>query len=169
VLPRFDLRGIYRWTNETGLSGNETDWNMTVGLVWELFDGGARYAVAAQRDAEAREAELVLSERRRAVELEVAQALTALETAASAVEQASVRLDVARANAVEVRERFQNGLATALEQADAQVEQFEADAELVRQRYTRALARLALDRAVGLWPLGTEPPAPTGAGAGAAP
>ena len=158
ILPRFDLRGIYRWTNETGLSGRESDWNVALGLTWELFDGGDRFAVAAQRDAEAREAELVLAERRRAVELEVAQAASALETAGSAVEQAVVRLAVARANAVEVRERILNGLATALEQADAQVEQFEADAELVRQRYTRALARLALDRAMGLWPAQAAPP-----------
>jgi outer membrane protein TolC len=167
VLPRFDLRGIYRWTNETGLSGRETDWNMALGLTWELFDGGDRFAVAAQRDAEAREAELVVAARRRSIELEIADALSALETAGSAVEQARVRQEVARANAVEVRERFHNGLATALEQADAQVEQFEAEAELVRQRYTRALARLALDRAVGTWPIpsaaGAAPAAETGA------
>jgi outer membrane protein len=168
VLPRFDLRGIYRWTNESGLSGNDADWNATVGMTWELFDGGDRQAVAAQREADLREAELTLAASRRAVEREVADALSGLETAASAVVQAEVRLEVARANAVEVRERFLNGLATALEQADAQVEQFEAEAELVRQRYVRVLARLALDRAVGGWPE-PDPQAGTGRAAGTAP
>lgn len=152
VLPRFDARGTYRWTNESGLSGRETDWNFAVGLTWELWDGGDRAAVAAQRDAEAREAELTLAQSRRQVALEVAEAATALATAEAAVAQAGVRSEVARANAVEVRERFSNGLASALEQADAQVEQFEAEAELVRQGYARAVARLALDRAVGDWP-----------------
>jgi len=152
VLPRLDARGIYRKTNESGLSGRDEDWNLTVGLTWELWDGGDRQALAAQREDEAREAELELERRRRAVALEVDDALSTVASAEAAVEQASVRLEVARANANEIRERFQNGLASALEQADASVEQFEADAELVRQRYTRALARLALNRALGLWP-----------------
>jgi outer membrane protein TolC len=156
ILPRFDARGTYRWTNESGLSGNETDWNFAVGLTWEIWDGGSRAALAAQLDAEAREAELTLEQSRRQVALEVAEAATAAATAEAAVEQAGVRSQVARDNAVEVRERFSNGLATALEQADAQVEQFEADAELVRQRYARAVARLALGRAVGDWPPGAR-------------
>ncbi|MBP1642051.1 MAG: Outer rane efflux protein [Acidobacteria bacterium] len=161
ILPRFDARGTYRWTNESGLSGNETDWNFAVGLTWEIWDGGSRAALAAQLDAEAREAELTLEQSRRQVALEVAEAATAAATAEAAVEQAGVRSEVARDNAVEVRERFSNGLATALEQADAQVEQFEADAELVRQRYARAVARLALGRAVGDWPPGARPTSAT--------
>ncbi|HSM14778.1 MAG TPA: TolC family protein [Thermoanaerobaculia bacterium] len=156
IVPRLDARGVYRTTNESGLSGREEDWNLAVGLTWELWDGGNREAVAAQRDAEARELELQLDQRRREVALEVSEVLAALESAEAGVEQASVRREVATANSNEIRERFQNGLATALEQADASVEQFEAESELVRQRYTRALARLALIRALGQWP-GAQP------------
>jgi len=152
ILPRFDVRGLYRGTNETGLSGRSEDWNVTVGLTWELFDGGNRSALAAQRDAEADEAELVAARMRRQIGLEIAQAIADLESADAAVEQAAVRLEVAQANAFEVRERYSNGLATALEQTDAAVEQFEAEATLVRQRYSRALTRLALGRGLGLWP-----------------
>jgi len=166
VLPRFDARGTWRWTNETGLSGRASDWDLAVGLTWDLWDGGDRGAVADQRDAEAREAELALAQQQRSVAVEVAAAASELEAAEAAVDQARVRLDVAHANTTEVRERFSNGLATALEQADAQVEQFEADAELVRQRYGRALARLALLRALGEWPPGAEPPPGDGAPAG---
>ena len=57
-VPRLDLRGVYRWTNEAGLSGNSEDWNIGANLTWELFDGGDRIALAAQRDAVATEAEL---------------------------------------------------------------------------------------------------------------
>jgi len=152
VLPRFDARGIYSATNETGLSGHERDWNASLLLTWELFDGGNRSAVAAQRDAEAAEAEQTLAQSRRGVALEVARASSALATAEAGLEQAEARLAAARENALEIRERYSNGLATALERADAAVEQFEAEAELVRQRYSRSLSKLALSRAIGLWP-----------------
>ena len=159
ILPRLDAVGVYRATNEAGLSGREEDWNVAVGLVWELYDGGSRGAVAAQRDAEAREAELAVSRRRREVALDVDEALAALSTAEAGVAQAEVRLEVAAANTLEVRERYSNGLASALEQTDAAVEQFEAETEVVRQRYGRALARLALRRALGDWPAATAPDA----------
>jgi len=157
LLPRLDARGTYRMTNESGLSGRREDWNVALGLTWELFDGGTRRAVAAQRDAEATEARLQLDRLRRQVALEVADAATALDTAEASVDQAATRSDAARANAAEVRERYSAGLATVLEQADAAVEQFEAEVELVRQRYERALARLAVARALG------EPPLPAAA------
>ncbi len=157
ALPRFDLRGLYRWTNEAGLSGREEDWNVAVGLTWELFDGGERSAIAAQRDAEARETELTLARTRRAVELEVLQALADLRASTAALAAAGVRRDVARANADEVHERFVHGLASALEQADALVGRFEAEAEQVRQGYAGSSARLELLRALGDRPVAGVP------------
>ncbi|MGE0638914.1 MAG: TolC family protein [Thermoanaerobaculia bacterium] len=152
-VPRLDLRGIYRWTNEAGLSGREEDWNLGLNLTWEIFDGGDRSAIADQRDAQAREAELVLAGRRRQVALEIDQARADLATAAAALEQARVRSVVAEQNVEEVSERFQYGLATALEQTDAQVASFEAEAEMARQGFAHAVAGLALDEALGGWPV----------------
>lgn len=160
IVPTLDLRGLYRLTNEEGLSGRDEDWNVSLNLGWALFDGGDRAAIAAQRDAEAREAELVLERRRREIAVEVEGALADLAAAEAGERQAAVRLEVAGDNAEEVRERFQNGLATALEQADALVARFEAEAEVERQRFAVARARLALERAVGLWPAAFEPAAP---------
>ena len=152
-VPRLDLRGLYRWTNEAGLSGREEDWNFGLDLTWDVFDGGDRAAQAAQREALAREAELVLARRQREVALEVDQASADLATATAALEQASVQRDVARQNVEEVTERFLNGLATALEQTDAQVSAFEADAEMARQGFASAVARLSLEEALGAWPI----------------
>lgn len=161
IVPTLDLRGLYRLTNEEGLSGRDEDWNVALNLGWALFDGGDRAALAAQRDAEAREAELVFERRRRQIAVEVEAALADLANAEAGRSQAAVRLEVAGENAEEVRERFQNGLATALEQADALVARFEAEAEVERQRFAVARARLALERAVGLWPAALEPSAAT--------
>lgn len=159
-VPRLDLRGVYRWTNEAGLSGNSEDWNLGANLTWELFDGGDRSALAAQRDAAAKEAELELAQRRRQVELEVDRASADLATAEAALGQARTQVAFAAQNAEEVRERFQNGLATALEQTDAQVSEFEAEVEVARQGFARDVADLALQRALGGWPAGAPSPAP---------
>ena len=173
TVPTLDLRGTYRQTNETGLSGREEDWNVAATLTWELFDGGERYAEADRRRAEHREALLEADALRRRIGLEVRTALADLETARGALGQAEVQAQVAAQNAEEVSERFRYGLATALERADAAVAAFEADVEMERQRFFLRQAELALERAVGGTPGMPGPPAPgadaeTGAAAGGA-
>jgi outer membrane protein TolC len=148
-VPALGLRGTFRQTNETGLSGREQDWNVAATLTWELFDGGERYAQADQRRAEHREAVLQAEALRRRIGLEVRTARADLETAQGALGQAEVQARVAAQNADEVSERFRNGLATALERADAAVAAFEAEVEVERQRFALRLAELALERAVG--------------------
>ena len=151
-VPTLTLRGTYRGTNEAGLSGRETDWNVAALFSWDVFDGGVRYAQAAAREAEYREALLNAEALRRRIGLEIRTARTDLETAEAALEQAQVRARVAEQNAEEVRIRYSEGLATALEQADAAVAAFEAAAELARQRFALGIAQLSLTQALGRWP-----------------
>ena len=156
-IPTLGLRGTYRGTNEAGLSGRDTDWNVAALFSWEVFDGGVRYAQAAAREAEYREALLEADALKRQIGLEVRTARTDLETARAALEQAEVRARVAEQNAREVRVRYSEGLATALEQADATASAFEASAELARQRFALGVARLSLSQALGRWPLASSP------------
>ncbi len=160
-VPTMSLRGTYRGTNEAGLSGRETDWNLAALFSWEVFDGGVRYAQAAAREAEYREALLTADALKRQIGLEVRTASTDLETARAALEQAEVRARVAEQNSREVRVRYSEGLATALEQADATVSAFEASAELARQRFTLGVARLSLSQALGRWPADAAAPSET--------
>lgn len=163
AIPTVRLLGMYRGTNEAGLSGRERDWNVAALLNWEIFDGGTRYAEAAARRAEYREALLNADALRRRIGFEIRTARTDLATSRAALEQAEVRARVAEQNAREVRVRYSEGLATALEQADAAVAAFEAAADLARQRFALGIARLSLSRALGRWPAATpalpEPPA----------
>ena len=152
AIPTVTLRGTYRGTNEAGLSGRERDWNVAALLSWEIFDGGTRYAEAAARRAEYREALLNADSLRRRIGFEIRTARTDLATARAGLEQAEVRARVAEQNAREVRVRYSEGLATALEQADATVAAFEAAAELARQRFALGIAQLSLSRALGRWP-----------------
>ena len=151
LFPSLSLRGTYRGTNEAGL-GQAADWNVAAIMTWVLYDGGIRYARAAAERADHRGAHMQANQLRRQINLQIASALTDLDTADAALEQAEIRARVARQNAEEIQERFTVGLATALEQADALASGYEAEAELARQRLALHTARLSLTEALGRWP-----------------
>jgi outer membrane protein TolC len=162
LLPTLGLRANYSATNEGGITGQTRNWNVAATLTWAIYDGGVRYAQAAARAATFREANLFADALRRRIALEIRTALSDLETSEAALVQAEVRLRVAEANSEEVRERFNNGLATALEQADAVVSEFEAAADLARQGFALRVAQLSLVRALGDWPGESNGTAPAG-------
>jgi outer membrane protein TolC len=156
TLPKLFLRADSSYTDnaERTFRGDTTDWSVGVVATWELYDGGARYGRRERLAALARELALVSEASRRRLGLELSNSLSDLATAVSSVEQAQVRVTVAQQNAEEIRLRFQQGLSTALEQADANVAEYEAQVELARSRFNQQQAQLALDQAVGRWPLG---------------
>lgn len=139
-------------TNEPGFTGRALNWSLSATAIWSLWDGGARYAIARRRAAEAEETALDVEQQERRVALELSQAATDRETAIAAVEQAEAQLEIATENAEEVRARFSQGLATAIEQADAAVTEFDAAQALARERFEADAAALRLLRAMGAWP-----------------
>lgn len=155
-LPKLFLRadGSYTDNAERTFRGDTTDWSVGLVATWQLYDGGARYGRRERLAAVAREQALVAEAGARRLGLDLSNALSDLSTANAAVEQAQVRLTVARQNADEIGLRFQQGLSTALEQADANVAAYEAEVELTRSRFNQEQAQLALDHAVGRWPGG---------------
>ncbi len=148
-IPTLDFRGLYRWTNEAGLSGRKADWNLGLVLSWSLWDGGGREAGVEVRKTQLEEARLQLRQLERQVGREIEAALALEASAQAALEQAEVQARAARANAEEVRARFREGLATALEQADAQAALFEAAAQRARSQFALESAQLDLARAIG--------------------
>jgi outer membrane protein TolC len=157
LFPTVGLFGQYRVTNEAGLTGRPGDGFLSLDLTWPLFDGGERYAEAAERDATARAAQLEAAARDRQVAVDVEAALTVLRTAKAAAVQAQVAVEAAEKNAEEVLELYRLGLASALESADASARRFDAQVTLARERYGVLLAYLDLRAALGLDPLGREP------------
>lgn len=149
--PRLGASGFASWTNEPGIRGIPYDWGAAVTATWVLYDGARRGAVH-RTDAAREEARALLDQLRRQVTLEVRTALLDLETAAGAVSEATLRVEVAEKNAEEVQARFDRGLADALVQADAVQSTYEAEAELARQRFALRVAEIDLLRAVGDWP-----------------
>lgn len=156
-LPSLSFNGQYRYTNESGLTGRPTNWNLGLTMTWAIFDGFSRNADYRERKALAVLADLDVKTAMRKVELDVRDALVSLDNQRATLNQAVVATDVARKNAKETAELYRQGLATALQAADANVSLFEAEVELVRERYGLGIAFLNLEAALGLDPFGKEP------------
>ncbi len=155
--PSLTLNAQYRYTNEAGLTGRNTNWNAGLTMNWTLFDGFNRSAEYAERKSLAIQADLDVQGAMRRVELEVRDALISLENQKASLKQAIIAQDVAKRNATEIAELYRQGLASALQVADANVRMFEAEVTLVRERYGLGISFLNLEAALGLDPFGKEP------------
>jgi outer membrane protein TolC len=155
--PALSITGAYRYTNESGLTGRSTNWNVGATLTWAFFDGFLRNGEQNEMKALVKQADLNVQASMRQVELQVRDGLVSLENQRAALKQAIVAYDAATRNAAEVAELYRQGLASALEAADANVSMFEAEVTLVRERYGLAIAYLNLEAALGLDPFGKEP------------
>jgi outer membrane protein TolC len=154
-LPDVGFTGTTWTTNESGFSGRDRDWTLGLGLTWELFDGGEREAVRAERSALARAAELDLAGLERSVATDVETARVALESEQASLARAEVAVGAARRNAGETAELYRQGLVRALEVVDANVQLFEAEVERAGAQVALARAFLDYRAAFGLHPLGT--------------
>jgi outer membrane protein TolC len=151
------LTGLYRYTNESGLTGKSTNWSITLEANWAIFDGLKRIGRYQERKAQANLAELDLRAAERRLDLEVRDALVSLASQQASLKKAQVALEAARKNAAEIAELYRQGLGSALQVADATVSLFEAEVEVARQRSGLAVALLNLRAAQGLDPFGKEP------------
>jgi outer membrane protein TolC len=156
-LPSLALTGQYRYTNESGLTGRSTNWNVGATLNWALFDGFYRNSQYTEYKALASLADLDVKANVRQVEVQVREALVSLDNQRAVYKQARVAHEVAVKNAKEIAELYRQGLATALQVADANVALFEAEVAFVQERYGLGVAYLNLEAALGLDPFGKEP------------
>ena len=155
--PSLSLNAQYRYTNEAGLTGRNTNWNVGLTLSWAIFDGFNRNAEHGERKALAIQSDLDVQAGMRQVDLQVREALVSLENQKASLKQAAVAHEFAKRNAAEIAELYRQGLASALQVADANVSLFEAEVTLVRERYGLGISYLNLEAALGLDPFGKEP------------
>jgi outer membrane protein TolC len=155
--PSLSFNAQYRYTNEAGLTGRNTNWNAGLTLSWAIFDGFNRNAEYGERKALAVQSDLDVQAGMRQVDLQVREALVSLENQKASLKQAAVAYDAAKRNATEIAELYRQGLASALQVADANVSLFEAEVTLVRERYGLGISYLNLEAALGLDPFGKEP------------
>ncbi|HET9888218.1 MAG TPA: TolC family protein, partial [bacterium] len=155
-LPDLEFRGEAWSTNESGFNERNEDWNMGLGLSWDLFDGGEREAEHGERKAIARRAQWNLANQERAVDVDVETARVALESEQASLTRSEVAVSAAERNAREVAELYRQGLVRALELVDANFQLFNAQVERTNAQYALAVAYLGFRASEGLDPFEKE-------------
>jgi len=146
--PQIAFGGGYSFLQNQFLA-HEGIWSATVGLKWDIFDGGVRrsQAAALEQKAEAfqkqrSDAASIISLQVRQTWLDVGETQRRLEVTREAVAQSDENLKVAK-------DRYRNGLGTNTEVLDAETLRVRSHSNHDNAIYDHVLASLRLRRAVG--------------------
>ncbi len=126
-----------------------TSWDVSVGLTYDLFDGGQRDAAAAAAVAEVDIARRRAQELERSIRAQVVEGFERLGTALAGVTVAERAIESARENTRVTTDLYQEGLLPSSERLDAQVAELLSRLELTEALAGVELAQAGLVRAVG--------------------
>ena len=146
--PQVAVNGAYSY-NENRYIAHEGVWSATIGLTWDIFDGGiSRHkSLATKKQAESitelrRELEL-------AIKLQVNQAWLDMNESRERIKVTKQALDQAEENLRVSRDRYQEGLGTNTEVLDAESLRTTSQVYHIRANNDSALAILRLLRTIG--------------------
>ena len=137
-------RRILPWTTEW-----KDTWNASIGLSFEVFDGGRSAASFDQISAQAQAARHQLDDLDRRIEFDVTRGLLELLSATAAVDVAEKGLESARENVRVSSDRYRAGLIPSSELLDSEVALLQSGLERTKALASQRLALAALQRAVG--------------------
>ena len=150
--PRLDLRGGYGWrkVEASDLVGDGEVWSVGLFLSFPVFDGLKTRGKVAQARSERRSLEIDEVRLAESISLEIRDAVSAVRQAeeivsslASTVTQAERLLSIAE-------QGYELGVKIRLEVDDAQLNLLQARGNLARARRNYLVARVNLDRAMGV-------------------
>lgn len=152
--PQVSLTGSYLYArpNERLFPPEDrfqSTWEAGVTLSWSLSVGGQTDAAADRARARWQQARYELQDRRQAVAAEVKNQVEAVGQARTAVRAARTSLQSAQAAYRAVQSRFEEGMVIVSDLLDAERALREARTQLAATQADYALARAALDRALG--------------------
>lgn len=160
--PIVAVKGNYTWMNFAGFSGSNDVWAVSVNAVWNLYDGGLREAELTEAKSHLREAQALLTKRKRVVAQDVKSATLELESARANLIKATEQNRLAEESARLVDEQFKAGAATYLDIVDANNARFAAGVAVVSEELNVQVASLKLAKAVGRFGVerleGLDPP-----------
>ncbi len=125
------------------------NWNATVNVTWNLFNGLLTPAQVAEASAGVQLLEAQRDQERQQIRLEVTQGRLAVRAAKITVTAAEEALVNARLRYELAEGRYQAGVGSVIELGDAQVALTTAAAQRVQADYSVATARAQLGRALG--------------------
>jgi outer membrane protein TolC len=147
--PTLGLSAVYRWANVAGFTGSNTNWAVTLGLQWTLWDGGLREAELRESTAKVAEAKANAGISENRARDEVRRGLLDLASARANRIKAEQQLQLARESQRLVDVSFKAGTATYLEVTDANTSLATAETGFVGETLNASLAALRVLKAAG--------------------
>jgi outer membrane protein len=146
--PRLDAGAVYD-DFETDLAGLQDQWQVGVGLSWQLFSGLRTRGEVTESRAKFRELQAALHDLELSITREVAESFLRADENRAAVDIAAEALDLARENLDQAEGRYKAGLNDMIEFNDAQLRYTDAQVRLVTTYYNYLVALAGIERATG--------------------
>lgn len=147
--PNLGLSGQYQLSNVQGFFNSYGLWAVTVGLSWNLFDGGLREVQRRENVAQLAQAEAEARATDNRARTELRRAALELQNTRASLELAEKQLELAREAHEVARGSFDAGAATWLEVSDAHASLLAAELGKVAEELNVQLATLDLLKAAG--------------------
>ena len=147
--PNVGVSGEYRWSNLPGLYGRNDLWSMTVGLEWNIWDGGAREASLRAAHARLSEAEHQQRATENKARAEQERALIELRGAEATLAIATEQLELTREAAELAKNNYDAGTTTYIDYADALDAARRAELSVLTERLSAELAKLRVEKVSG--------------------
>lgn len=143
--------GFSTGVTDAGLAVDSTvwNWNATITLTWNIFQGGLTRAQEREARANLESARAQADVLRLQVQVDVEQARLAVRAARGALSAAGEALVNAREQLRLAERRYQTGVGSAIELGDSQVALTTAAAQSVQADYNLSTSRAQLLRALG--------------------
>ncbi|WP_136808273.1 TolC family protein [Desulfosediminicola flagellatus] len=146
--PTIAASGVYTYY-ESDLSTFNDQWQLGVGLQWQLFSGFATDGKVAEAKARLREVNASLREFELAVVQDVNDSYLRADVNRAGVDIADQSLGLARENLELADKRYQSGLGDLLEFNDAQLLYTRNQSDLVTTYYAYLISLARIERATG--------------------
>ncbi|HTP52897.1 MAG TPA: TolC family protein [Anaeromyxobacteraceae bacterium] len=152
LAPHVSASGTASAQNVPYPTGYREAWQVTVDLTWTLYDGGYRYGLARQAEAQADEARAADTRTRIEVVEEVQNSARDVEVARERLRLATQERATAAEAAASARRGFREGISSSLDVITANQLLFESEVQVADSGARLGAALAALDRAVGRSP-----------------
>ncbi len=138
-----------RWIKREGAFSSDIDWNLSVNLVWTLYNSGVREARQARALSVVRQREYELRALERQVRYEVNEAVLSFESLGRVLGALQSRAEASRAALDLANAEYKASEATELDVMIARSVWEEAECDLARTMLARKLGAMKIDLAAG--------------------
>jgi outer membrane protein TolC len=156
LLPQVNLHGAFEADRQRFVDRGGSNWLVSVGLRWNLFNGGADQAKIAESVAATRRAKAEQARVDSALRLQVLQAWASLQAAQQRIESAQASVAEAQESLRILQNRFSAGLNTVTDLLRTETALLETQTRYLAAVHNQRIAATLLEFAAGTLSLASE-------------